>query len=109
MELLEQNKILNLSEKFLSTTQISLLAKDFKLTATTRRPDPNEMKDNTMEFCQKLRLTEALFNFPRDEDSLVKNKCEYCPLKCRSKTPDDFCERIANCPYDKLQKQVKPN
>lgn len=68
---------------------------------------PNEIKENSMDFCRKLHITEALHNYTSEDDSIVKSKNEYCPTKCRNKALEEFGDRISNFPFNTLQSEKK--
>lgn len=70
---LQEPKIINWPKKFL-TTQTKILARGLKSTPISRSSNPNEIKINTMNFCNKLHLTEALHNYTSEDASIVKNK-----------------------------------
>ncbi|XP_029656319.1 uncharacterized protein LOC115230243 [Octopus sinensis] len=105
-----QPKIINLSKKILSSIQIKILARGLKFIPTPRRSNPNEIKDNTLDFCRKLRLTEALYNYTTEDDSIVKDKSEYHPTTGRNKGLDVFCDHITCFLYNTIPKQhIKSN
>ena len=104
---MEQNKceipkIINLSNKVLSTQQIQILSKGLKYTPTPQHSNFNEVQDDISAFCRKLRLTEELFDKENNDESIVRNKSTYSSAKGRNKTLDKFCDYVTTFPYSEI-------
>ncbi|XP_029641330.1 uncharacterized protein LOC115216271 [Octopus sinensis] len=108
----EKPKIVNLSNLNLSTPQIKILSRGLKFTPTPQYPNLREIQDDISHFCRKLRLTEEFFDRKtnNNDESMVRNKSNYNPIKGKNKTLDKFCDYISNFPYGELpQPKLKPN
>ncbi|XP_014788329.1 uncharacterized protein LOC106882238 [Octopus bimaculoides] len=107
----EKPKIVNLSNLNLSNQQIKILSKGLKFTPTPQYPNLSEKQDDVSQFCRKLRLAEEYFDKEiNSNESMVRNKSNYNPIKSRNKTLDKFYDYISNFPYSELpQPKPKPN
>lgn len=108
-QLSEKPKVLNLSDITLSNTHIEILEKGLKFTPTPKCKNYNEIKDDISEFCRRLRLAEKFLDNDEEDESLVRNKSNYCPAKGRNQSLDTFCDYISNFPIQVQRKQCKSN
>ncbi|XP_036362142.1 uncharacterized protein LOC118765009 [Octopus sinensis] len=98
-------KIINLSNKELTPNELSILSKGLKFTPTPQRSNYYEMKDDILEFCRKLRLTEEFHGKQIDDESIARNNSNYTPTKGKNKVLDRYCDYITNFPFQFTKKQ----
>ena len=103
-------KIVNLSSKELTEGQIKLLSKDLKFTPTPKK-DMCEISADIQNFCIKLRKKE-FFEDKSDasgtDESLAKNKSNFCPPRNRNITLDNYIDFLTKFPLEELQvKDIK--
>ena len=97
-------KIVNLSSKELTEGQIKLLSKGLKFTPTPRK-DICEIDAGIKTFCAKLRKKE-FFEDNSDvstaEESLAKNKSNFCPPRNTNITLDNYIDFLTKYPLEEL-------
>ena len=103
-------KIVNLSSKELTEGQIKLLSKGLKFTPTPKK-DMCEISADIQNFCTKLRKKE-FFEENSDasdtDESLAKNKSNFCPPRNRNITLDNYIDFLTKFPLEELQvKDIK--
>ena len=103
-------KIVNLSSKELTEGQIKLLSKGLKFTPTPKK-DVCEISADIQNFCTKLRKKE-FFEDKSDasdtDESLAKNKSNFCPPRNRNITLDNYIDFLTKFPLEELQvKDIK--
>ena len=95
-------KIVNLSSKELTEGQIKLLSKGLKFTPTPRK-DMCEISADIQNFCMKLREKE-FFEDKSDasdtDESLAKNKSNFCPPRNTNITLDNYIDFHKICRND---------
>ena len=98
-------KVINLSGRNLSSSEISVLSKGLKYTPT---PKGNyaELAADVNEFCRKLRLNELFFDDKDndDEGSIVRNKTGWHPPKSKDKFMEETINMIKTYPLETSQK-----
>ncbi|KAJ8305853.1 LOW QUALITY PROTEIN: hypothetical protein KUTeg_016398, partial [Tegillarca granosa] len=108
-------KVINLSNKILTPTEIKLLAKGLKFTPTPKS-NPQELKNDIKEYTRKLRLTEYFNTKDKETEEstadeteenrnniskdLVWNKSNFNPKRGRNYTLDTICNKLENMPLN---------
>lgn len=90
-------KIINLSNKEISYTEIKLLQRGLKFTPT---PNVNttQLREDIQEFCRKLKLRELFADKHTDDESIVKNRSTFIPPKGREIDLDNYVEHLTTFP-----------
>ena len=103
-------KIVNLSSKELTEGQIKLLSKGLKFTPTPKK-DMCEISADIQNFCIKLRKKEFFVDksdASGTDESLAKNKSNFCPPRNRNITLDNYIDFLTKFPLEELQvKDIK--
>ena len=103
-------KIVNLSSKELTERQIKLLSKGLKFTPTPKK-DMCEISADIQNFWMKLRKKEFFEDKSEASDtdeSLAKNKSNFCPPRNRNITLDNYIDFLTKFPLEELQvKDIK--
>ena len=71
-------QIVNLSSRELNKTEIKLLEKGLKFTPTPSNSNTQELNKDILEFTRKVRLVEYFDGIEDDDQSLVRNKKQFC-------------------------------
>ncbi|KAJ8305863.1 LOW QUALITY PROTEIN: hypothetical protein KUTeg_016408 [Tegillarca granosa] len=117
-------KVINLSNKILTPTEIKLLAKGLKFTPTPRS-NPQELKNDIKEYTRKLRSTEYFNTKDKETEEstadeaeenrnnlskdLVWNKSNFNPKRGRNYTLDTVCNTLENIPLNDNGSNTKRN
>ena len=93
-------KIINLSKKELTHSQISVLLYGPKFTPTPRK-DISELENDIQKFCRKLRLME-FFNDkdPTTNDSILKLPSKFNPARNRDIVLDNYIDYLTKQPLN---------
>ena len=105
-------KVINLSDRTLSKTEIALLSKGLKYTPTPKAYN-QELKTDVQQFTRKLRLKEYFHNKDTDSETvtenLVCNKSTFNPKKGRNQTLDGVCSILENISFSNQSQNIKTN
>ena len=93
-------KVINLSSKQFTKSEINLLSKGFKFTPTPRQ-NPQELAKDIKEYTRKLRLAEFFYEENEEdyfEENIVKNKSKFNPKRNRNNLLDTVCDALQKTP-----------
>ena len=91
-------KVINLSNRSMTESEIKLLSKGLKFTPTPNK-NQQQLKSDIKCYTRKLRLTEYFHNSDLNEnepESLVSNKSCFTPSSGRNRTIDCVCNTLEN-------------
>ena len=80
-----------------------------KFTPTPQRLNSQELKEDLAEFIRKIRLLEYFDGEEDTDESLVRNKSDYTPLKNSSPTLEKFMNNLENTPINRRNRNCKEN
>jgi hypothetical protein len=113
-------KVLNLSDKILTESEINLLSKGLKYTPTPTMNN-QELRTDLKEYTRRLKLKEffneddtefdetPLHDSQPEQEDLVRNKSNFLPKRGRNKTLYMICDTIENIQLPNTSSKTKCN
>lgn len=96
-------KVINLSNRTLSTDEIELLKKSLKFCPTPKGNNSSELKSDILQFCRRLRLNEKFFTEDNEyeNESIVRNNSNWVPPKSDDRHLEESIDILKKLPLNK--------